>query len=129
MLLVDRHRIDRGPRLSRFSLDLGVIGITTFVVQSSGGARDRRAGTDYGIFFRGAIQEARQAGEDKKRVLSTFSSVAKGGRRFRAAIAGAILCLHFTRLPVYQALGVPTVGMTATRMWWLSHSFAVYRRG
>ncbi len=29
-------------------------------------------------------------------------------------IAGAILCLHFTRLPVYQTLGIPTaVGMVA----------------
>ncbi|CRZ14454.1 MMPL/RND family transporter [Mycolicibacterium neworleansense] len=93
---------------------LGVIGITTFVVNLLV-ALAIAAGTDYGIFFTGRYQEARQAGEDKETAFyTTFRSVAKVVVGSGLTIAGAVLCLHFTRLPVYQTLGVPTaVGMVA----------------
>ncbi|MDV3129217.1 RND family transporter [Mycobacterium sp. 21AC1] len=92
--------------------DLGVIGITTFVVNLLV-ALAIAAGTDYGIFFTGRYQEARQAGEDRDTAFyTTFRSVAKVVLGSGLTIAGAVLCLHFTRLPVYQTLGIPTaVGM------------------
>ncbi|OHU21376.1 hypothetical protein BKG76_12060 [Mycobacteroides franklinii] len=92
--------------------NLGVIGITTFVVNLLV-ALAIAAGTDYGIFFTGRYQEARQAGEDREAAFyTTFRSVAKVVLGSGLTIAGAVLCLHFTRLPVYQTLGVATaVGM------------------
>jgi len=94
--------------------NLGVIGITTFVVNLLV-ALAIAAGTDYGIFFTGRYQEARQAGEDREAAFyTTFRSVAKVVLGSGLTIAGAVLCLHFTRLPVYQTLGVATaVGMVA----------------
>ncbi len=92
--------------------NLGLIGITTFVVNLLV-ALAIAAGTDYGIFFTGRYQEARQAGEDPETAFyTTFRSVAKVVLGSGLTIAGAVLCLHFTRLPVYQTLGVATaVGM------------------
>ncbi|WP_081343250.1 MULTISPECIES: RND family transporter [Mycobacteroides] len=92
--------------------NLGLIGITTFVVNLLV-ALAIAAGTDYGIFFTGRYQEARQAGEDRESAFyTTFRSVAKVVLGSGLTIAGAVLCLHFTRLPVYQTLGVATaVGM------------------
>ncbi|ORB50052.1 hypothetical protein BST43_22605 [Mycobacteroides saopaulense] len=92
--------------------NLGLIGITTFVVNLLV-ALAIAAGTDYGIFFTGRYQEARQAGEDREAAFyTTFRSVAKVVLGSGLTIAGAVLCLHFTRLPVYQTLGVATaVGM------------------
>jgi putative drug exporter of the RND superfamily len=85
----------------------GVVGLTTFVVNllvSVGIA----AGTDYGIFFIGRYQEARQAGEDREKAYyTTYHSVAKVVLASGVTIAGAIACLHFTRLPFFQPLGVP----------------------
>ncbi|AWG63097.1 RND family transporter [Mycobacteroides abscessus] len=92
--------------------NLGFIGITTFVVNLLV-ALAIAAGTDYGIFFTGRYQEARRNGEDKGAAFyTTFRSVAKVVLGSGLTIAGAVLCLHFTRLPVYQTLGVATaVGM------------------
>ncbi|WP_016894026.1 RND family transporter [Mycobacteroides abscessus] len=92
--------------------NLGFIGITTFVVNLLV-ALAIAAGTDYGIFFTGRYQEARRNGEDKEAAFyATFRSVAKVVLGSGLTIAGAVLCLHFTRLPVYQTLGVATaVGM------------------
>ncbi len=94
--------------------DLQVIGITTFVVNLLVPLAIA-AGTDYGIFFTGRYQEARQAGEDRESAFyTTYHSVAKVVVASGLTIAGAVLCLRFTRLPVYQTLGVPTaVGMVA----------------
>jgi RND superfamily putative drug exporter len=87
--------------------DHGVVGLTTYVVNllvSVGIA----AGTDYGIFFAGRYQEARQAGEDKESAFyTTYRSVAKVVLASGLTIAGAIFCLSFTRLPFFQPLGVP----------------------
>src|SRR5271156_1534597 len=85
----------------------GIIGLTTFVVNllvSIGIA----AGTDYGIFFIGRYQEARQAGEDRETAYyTTYRGVAKVVLASGSTIAGALFCLSFTRLPIFQTLGVP----------------------
>jgi putative drug exporter of the RND superfamily len=84
-----------------------IIGLTTFAVNlvvSLGIA----AGTDYGIFFIGRYQEARQAGEDRETAYyTTYRGVAKVVLGSGLTIAGALFCLSFTRLPYFQALGVP----------------------
>lgn len=85
----------------------GIVGLTTYVVNllvSVGIA----AGTDYGIFFVGRYQEARQAGEDRETAYyTTYRGVAKVVLASGATIAGAIACLSFTRLPYFQPLGIP----------------------
>ncbi len=84
-----------------------IVGITVYVVNllvTVGIA----AGTDYGIFFVGRYQEARQAGEDRESAYYTsYKSVAKVVLASGLTIAGAIACLRFTRLPYFQPLGVP----------------------
>ena len=71
------------------------------------------AGTDYGIFFFGRYQEARQAGEDRESAYYiTFHSTAPVVLASGLTIAGAILCLSFTRLPYFKTMGIPcAVGM------------------
>ncbi|MEB4210372.1 RND family transporter [Mycobacterium sp. 94-17] len=87
--------------------DHGAVGLTTYVVNlitSIGIA----AGTDYGIFFIGRYQEARQAGEDRETAYyTTYRGVAKVVLASGLTIAGAIFCLTFTRLPYFQPLGIP----------------------
>ncbi len=66
------------------------------------------AGTDYGIFFIGRYQEARQAGEDRETAYyKTFHGVTKVVVASGLTIAGALFCLSFTRMPYFQVLGVP----------------------
>src|SRR6201993_5511852 len=85
----------------------GLIGLSTFAVNllvSLGIA----AGTDYGIFFFGRYQEARQAGEDRETAYYTaYRGVARVVLASGVTIAGALFCLRFTRLPYFQPLGVP----------------------
>ncbi|WP_448334224.1 MMPL family transporter, partial [Streptomyces sp. DSM 41534] len=85
-----------------------VIGLSTFAVNllvSLGLA----VGTDYGIFFLGRYQEARQAGEDRETAFyTTYRSVAKVVLGSGLTIAGAIFCLSFARLPYFQTMGIPT---------------------
>src|SRR6478752_8187903 len=71
------------------------------------------AGTDYGIFFFGRYQEARQAGEDPETAYySTYRGVAPVVLASGLTIAGAIFCLSFTRLPYFQTMGIScAVGM------------------
>ena len=71
------------------------------------------AGTDYGIFFFGRYQEARQAGEDPETAYyTTYRGVAPVVLASGLTIAGAIFCLSFTRLPYFQTMGIPcAVGM------------------
>lgn len=84
-----------------------VIGLTTFAVNllvSIGIA----AGTDYGIFFIGRYQEARQAGEDRETAYyTTYRGVTKVVLASGLTIAGALFCLSFTRLPYFHALAAP----------------------
>jgi putative drug exporter of the RND superfamily len=74
------------------------------------------AGTDYGIFFFGRYQEARQAGENPERAYYTaYRGIAPVVLASGLTIAGAILCLSFTRLPYFHSLGVPcATGMLVT---------------
>lgn len=71
------------------------------------------AGTDYGIFFFGRYQEVRQAGADKEAAyFITYRGVAPVVLASGLTIAGALLCLSYTRMPYLQTMGVPcAVGM------------------
>ena len=73
------------------------------------------AGTDYGIFFFGRYQEARQAGEDRETAFyTTYRGVAPVVLASGLTIAGAIFCLSFARLPYFQTMGIPcALGMLA----------------
>lgn len=73
------------------------------------------AGTDYGIFFFGRYQEARQAGQDREAAYYTmYRSVTPVVLASGTTIAGAIFCLSFTRLPYFQTMGIPcAIGMLA----------------
>ncbi|WP_099246585.1 RND family transporter [Mycobacterium sp. shizuoka-1] len=97
-----------------FLADHNVIGLSTFAT-SLLVALAMAAGTDYGIFFFGRYHEARQSGEDIETAFySTFRSVAPVVLGSGLTIAGAMLCLSFTRLPIFQSMGVPSaVGMFA----------------
>jgi RND superfamily putative drug exporter len=71
------------------------------------------AGTDYGIFFFGRYQEARQAGEDPETAFyTTYRGVAPVVLASGLTIAGAVFCLGVTRMPLFQTLGIPcAIGM------------------
>ncbi|WP_459979816.1 MMPL family transporter, partial [Mycobacterium avium] len=65
------------------------------------------------IFFFGRYQEAREAGEDRATAyFTTYRSVAPVVLGSGLTIAGAMLCLSFTRMPIFQTMGLPcSVGM------------------
>ncbi len=85
----------------------GIIGLTTFAVNLLVSICIA-TGTDYGIFFIGRYQEARQAGESREAAFyTTYRGVAKVVLASGLTIAGAVFCLHFTRLPFFQALALP----------------------
>jgi putative drug exporter of the RND superfamily len=66
------------------------------------------AGTDYAIFFLGRYQEARAAGEDRETAFYTmYRGTAHIVLGSGLTVAGAVLCLRFTRLPYFQSLGIP----------------------
>src|SRR5690349_6904182 len=71
------------------------------------------AATDYVIFLVGRYQEARRAGEDRESAYYTmFHGTAHVVLASGLTIAGATLCLHFTRLPYFQTMGFPlAIGM------------------
>jgi putative drug exporter of the RND superfamily len=71
------------------------------------------AATDYAIFLVGRYHEARRAGEDREAAYYTmFHGTAHVVLASGLTIAGATLCLYFTRLPYFQTMGVPlAVGM------------------
>ena len=71
------------------------------------------AATDYAIFLIGRYQEARGAGEDRETAYYTmFRGTVHVILGSGMTIAGATFCLHFTRLPYFQSLGIPlAVGM------------------
>jgi RND superfamily putative drug exporter len=72
------------------------------------------AATDYAIFLIGRYQEARRSGEDRESAYYTmFHGTAHVVLASGLTIAGATFCLHFTRLPYFQTMGVPlSIGMT-----------------
>lgn len=66
------------------------------------------AGTDYAIFLLGRFHEARYAGQDRVQAFNTmYHGTAHIILGSGLTIAGAVLCLTFTRLPYFQSLGVP----------------------
>lgn len=95
-----------------FLADHNVIGLSTFATSLLVGLA-MAAGTDYGIFFFGRYQETRQAGEDPETAFySTYRSVAPVVLGSGLTIAGAMLCLSVTRIPIFQSMGVPcAIGM------------------
>ncbi len=66
------------------------------------------AATDYAIVLVGRYQEAGTAGEDRETAYHTmFTGTAHVILASGSTIAGATFCLHFTRLPYFQTLGIP----------------------
>ncbi|MBN3509152.1 MMPL family transporter [Mycolicibacterium septicum] len=92
-----------------------LIGLSTFATQLLV-TLAIAAATDYAIFLIGRYQEARSVGEDREQAYYTmFHGTAHVVLGSGMTIAGATLCLHFTRLPYFQTLGIPmAVGMTVT---------------
>ena len=85
----------------------GVIGLSTFAT-SLLTLIAIAAGTDYAIFLIGRYQEARGAGEDRETAYYTmFHGTAHVVLGSGLTIAGAMLCLRFTRLPWFQTMAVP----------------------
>ncbi|OBF08862.1 hypothetical protein A5730_09300 [Mycobacterium sp. ACS4054] len=95
--------------------DNGLVQLSTFAINLLV-ALAMAAGTDYGIFFFGRYQEARQAGDDRETAFyTTYQGVAPVVLGSGLTIAGAMLCLSFTRMPIFQTIGVPcAVGMFAS---------------
>ncbi|MEB3983897.1 RND family transporter [Mycobacterium sp. 663a-19] len=94
--------------LVAFLGDQGLIGLSTFAVNLLV-ALVIAAGTDYGIFFVGRYQEARQGGESREvAYYTTYHGVAKIVLASGVTIAGALFCLKFARLPQFQSLAVPS---------------------
>ena len=85
----------------------GVIGLSTFAT-SLLTLIAIAAGTDYAIFLIGRYQEARGDGEDSETAYYTmFHGTAHVVLGSGLTIAGALLCLKFTRLPWFQTMAVP----------------------
>ena len=86
--------------LSTFAVNL----LTTLAIAAS---------TDYAIFLLGRYHEARQNGENRETAFYTmYHGTAHVILGSGLTIAGATFCLHFTRLPYFQTLGVPlAIGM------------------
>src|SRR3984893_5798725 len=89
-----------------------LIGLSTFAVNLLT-TLAIAAGTDYAIFLVGRYHEARSAGEDRETAFYTmYHGTAHVILGSGLTIAGATFCLHFTRLPYFQTLGIPlAVGM------------------
>ncbi len=71
------------------------------------------AGTDYAIFLMGRYHEDRNNGIDRE---TSFYNMYRGTAHVilgsGLTVAGAVLCLTFTRLPYFESLGVPAaIGM------------------
>lgn len=95
-----------------FIADHNLIALSTFAVNLLV-ALAMAAGTDYAIFFFGRYQEARQAGDDRETAFfTTYRSVSPVVLGSGLTIAGAMLCLSFTRMPIFQTMGLPcSLGM------------------
>lgn len=84
-----------------------VIGLSTFAV-SVLVALTIAASTDYVIFLVGRYQEARAAGQDRESAYhSMFGGTAHVVLGSGLTVAGAMSCLSFTRLPIFNTLGSP----------------------
>lgn len=76
------------------------------------------AATDYAIFFVGRYHEACNLGASRQDAFYVmYHGTAHVVLGSGLTIAGATLCLHFTRLPYFQTLGVPlAIGMFVVTM-------------
>ncbi|MEU0496813.1 MMPL family transporter [Mycobacterium sp. NPDC006124] len=76
------------------------------------------AATDYAIFLVGRYHEARSSGDDREDAFYVmYHGTAHVIMGSGLTIAGATLCLHFTRLPYFQTLGIPlAIGMFVVTM-------------
>jgi len=84
-----------------------IIGLSTFAVNLLT-TLAIAAATDYAIFLIGRYQEARSNGEDRETAFYTmYHGTAHVILGSGLTIAGATFCLHFTRLPYFQTLGIP----------------------
>ncbi len=109
LLLLAVVGIDLGAARGAVALlgHLGMINLSAFAI-SILVALVIAAGTDYGIFFFGRYHEARQAGEDRETAYYTANrGVAHVVLASGLTIAGATYCLSFTRLPMFQTMGIP----------------------
>ncbi len=90
----------------------GAIGLSTFAVNLLT-TMAIAAATDYVIFLLGRYHEARLSGEDRETAFYTmYHGTAHVILGSGLTIAGATFCLHFTRLPYFQSLGIPlAIGM------------------
>ena len=89
-----------------------IIGLSTFAVNLLT-TMAIAAATDYVIFIMGRYHEARLTGDDRETAFYTmYHGTAHVILGSGLTIAGATFCLHFTRLPYFQSLGVPlAIGM------------------
>ena len=106
--------------------NLHVFAISTFVV-SILTALAIASGTDYWIFLIGRYHEARNAGEQPQEAQNTtISGVSHVILGSGLTIAGAMLCLHFTRLNYFNTLALPcALGMFAILVMGLTFAPAV----
>ena len=104
----------------------GLIGLSTFAVNVLT-AMAIAAGTDYWIFLLGRYHEARNDGEDRETAYySTFSGVSHVIAGSGLTIAGAMMCLRFTRLNYFNTLALPcATAMGVTLVMALSFAPAV----
>ncbi|MDO3012724.1 MMPL family transporter [Mycobacteroides abscessus subsp. abscessus] len=85
-----------------------LFGLTTFSI-SLLTSLSIATSTDYAIFLVGRYHEARQAGEDREQAYHTaFRSVGHVVLGSGLTVAGAVFCLHFTRLPYFSSMGLPS---------------------
>ena len=92
----------------RSSATFGVLGLSTFATELLTSLAIA-AGTDYAIFLVGRYQEARQAGEEREDAYYTaFHGVGHVILGSGLTVAGAMLCLHFTRLNYFKSMGIPS---------------------
>ena len=84
-----------------------VIGLSTFAVNLLT-MLGIAAATDYAIFLMGRYHEARNTGQDRETAYYTmYQGTAHVILGSGLTIAGATFCLHFTRLPYFQTMGIP----------------------
>ncbi|BBZ41274.1 MMPL/RND family transporter [Mycobacterium conspicuum] len=66
------------------------------------------AGTDYAIFILGRYHEGRLTGQERTAAFATmYHGTAHVILGSGLTIAGAVFCLHFTRLPYFQTMAIP----------------------
>jgi RND superfamily putative drug exporter len=86
----------------------GLLGLSTFAT-SLLTSLSIAAGTDYAIFLIGRYQEARQSGQEREDAYYTaFHGVGHVILGSGLTVAGAMLCLHFTRLNYFSSMGIPS---------------------